>query len=54
MDDFRQWILGIVTGASLAGIAALIMLGSGRGDCEKELPKTQKCTLQWVKPEVSK
>lgn len=55
MDNFVKGVsLGFLGGFLVAFVVACCLLDSGRSDCEKDLPRTQECMLQWVKPEVSK
>lgn len=48
------FFVGMIIGAVLAAASVLLAVGGGEYDCEKDLPRTQECTLQWVKPEASK
>lgn len=55
MGNFEKGVLlGFLGGVLVTFLAVCLQLDSGRSDCEKDLPRTQECTLQWVKPEVSK
>lgn len=55
MDDFTCGLYsGLVVGFLVTVFGAILFVNSGKEDCEKDLPRTQECTLQWIKPEVSK
>lgn len=56
----KDWMItSLLTGCFVAGLGvgcvfSDVKFDKGKEDCEKDLPRTQECTLQWVKPEVSK
>ena len=55
MGDFEGGLYsGLVIGFLVTVFAAILFANNGKEDCEKDLPRTQECNLQWVKPEVSK
>lgn len=55
MGDFTSGLYsGIVIGFLVTVFGAILFINTGKEDCERDLPRTQECKLQWVKPEVSK
>lgn len=55
MRDFNSGLFaGLFIGVFVTVLGCLLIVNRGKGGCEKDLPRTQECTLQWVRPEVSK
>ena len=55
MDNYvRGFAFGLFIGAVIAVFGCFLFVNRDKEDCEKDLPRTQECTLQWVKPEADK
>lgn len=53
-DSNSGLFAGLFIGVVVTVLGCILFVNHGKEGCEKDLPRTQECTLQWVKPEVSK
>jgi hypothetical protein len=48
MEEAYMAVVGFMIGAVLMTGAAVIVRDQGRAECERKLPRTEKCVQQWV------